>query len=149
MKRTLHVLAAAVLVATVRLVGAEGFKPYPGAKLEEKATQAARQEAVKSGMANMQPAIYLTADTFEKVVAYYKGMAKEYAMPGRKGSTKLPTGQELKEAYFIFDAADDIAASKLWAKVQRPYIGSIKFAAGAVQYEDVRDVTAIVLAETK
>lgn len=119
--------------------------------MDEKATQAARQEAIKSGMTNLQPAIYVTPDAFEKVAAYYRGMAKEYSMPGReaKGSIKLPTGQELKEAYFIFDAAADIGTSKLWAKVQRPYIGAIKFEGGTVRYEDVRDVTAIVLAETK
>jgi len=45
---------------------------------------------------------------------------------------------DLWEAYFIFDGAQDLANSKLWVKVQRPYIG-----------EDIRDVTAIVVSEKK
>jgi len=40
--------------------------------------------------------------------------------------------------FFIFDGAEDLTSSKLWVKVQRPYIG-----------EDVRDVTAIVVTEKK
>ena len=36
---------------------------------------------------------------------------------------KLSSGQELKEAYFIFDNAADIMTSKHWIKIQRPYLG--------------------------
>ena len=35
---------------------------------------------------------------------------------------KLSSGQELKEAYFIFDNAADIMTSKHWIKIQRPYL---------------------------
>ena len=43
---------------------------------------------------------------------------------------------DLWEAYFILDEAKDLQDSKLWVKVQRPYIGG-----------EVRDVTAIVVTE--
>ncbi len=52
-------------------------------------------------------------------------------MPGRRGQgpEKLPSGQELKAAYFIFDGAPDLVTSRRWAKAQRPYIGDIKMGA--------------------
>ncbi len=42
-------------------------------------------------------------------------------------------------------------ASKLWIKVQRPYIGNIDRKRGGFdfKYEDVRNVTAIVVSEKK
>ncbi len=57
---------------------------------------------------------------------------------GVSGKPKKYGKYDLYEAYFIFDGAKDLAGSKLWVKVQRPYIG-----------EDIRDVTAIVLSEKK
>ena len=95
--------------------------------------------------------IYTTGDSFQKVFDFYKNMAKEYQMPHQKEGKvkKLPSGQELKEAYFIFDGANDLMSSKLWIKVQRPYIGRVKMEGYQPKYEDVRDVTAIVVAEQK
>jgi hypothetical protein len=40
-------------------------------------------------------------------------------------------------------------SSKLWIKIQRPYIGKVRMEDYQPKYEDVRDVTAIVLAEQK
>jgi len=40
-------------------------------------------------------------------------------------------------------------SSKLWIKIQRPYIGRVKMEGFQPKYEDVRDVTAIVVAEQK
>jgi len=40
-------------------------------------------------------------------------------------------------------------SSKLWIKVQRPYIGRVKMEGFQPKHEDVRDVTAIVVAEQK
>lgn len=40
-------------------------------------------------------------------------------------------------------------SSKLWIKVQRPYIGSVKMEGLNVKYEDVRDITAIIVSEKK
>jgi hypothetical protein len=47
------------------------------------------------------------------------------------------------------DGADDLMSSKLWIKVQRPYIGRVKMEGFQPEYGDVRDVTAIVVAEQK
>jgi hypothetical protein len=134
------------------LVYAADFKPYPGAKIDEKATQEANQMAAGSKMGKApKSTIYTVSDSFEKVSAFYSGMAKEFKMPHQKEGKvkKLPSGQELKEAYFIFDGASDLMSSKLWIKIQRPYIGRVKMEGFQAKYEDVRDVTAIVLAEQK
>jgi len=147
---TLTLLFVTLLVISCVTIAGE-FKPYPGARIDEKATQEARKMTVESGMPDIHPSIYTTSDPFEKVYAFYQGMGKEYQMPGRvKGKPKmLPSGQELKEAYFILDGAGDLMASKLWIKVQRPYIGNIKLEGLNPKYEDVRDLTAIVVSEKK
>ena len=125
------------------------FKPYPGSKVDEKATQESNQMAAASKMGKApKSTIYTTSDSFEKVFGFYQGIAKEYKMPGQRAK-KLPSGQELKEAYFIFDEAGDLLNSKLWIKIQRPYIGRVKMEGFQAKYEDIRDVTAIVVAEQK
>jgi hypothetical protein len=40
-------------------------------------------------------------------------------------------------------------AWKSWAKVQRPYIGSVEMKGYTPEYHDTRDETAIVLVEEK
>ena len=128
---------------------AADFKPYPGARVDEATTREARQAAAQSPLQSraMVPTIYLTNDSFEKVAAFYRGLGREYKMPGRqgRGPQKLPGGQELKEAYFIFDGAPDLVGSRHWAKVQRPFIGDVKMAGSTPQYQDVREVTVIIL----
>jgi hypothetical protein len=57
---------------------------------------------------------------------------------GASGKPKKREGYDLWEAYFIFDGAQGLASSKLWIKVQRPYIG-----------RDIRHVTAIVVSEKR
>jgi hypothetical protein len=58
---------------------------------------------------------------------------------------KLSSGQELKEAYFIFDNAADIMTSEHWIKIQRPYLvrGHTKEGFQG-KYATIRDVTAII-----
>jgi hypothetical protein len=70
-------------------------------------------------------------------------------MPGQgKGEEKrLPSGEVLNEAYFIFDGSEDLMNSRLWAKVQRPYIGRIGAKGLETTFEDVRDVTMIITVE--
>jgi hypothetical protein len=82
-------------------------------------------------------------------VAFYKGFAKEYRMPGMPGGVKLPTGQEMQQTFLILDGAADITTSKRWVTVQHPFIGSVDFKGGAPEYSDIRDITAIVLTESK
>ncbi|HPW17836.1 MAG TPA: hypothetical protein PLP83_05590 [Candidatus Aminicenantes bacterium] len=117
------------------------WKPYPGAKVDEETTNAANEAATAANRTNVRTTIYTTPDSFSKVASFYAKIAQEYLMPMASGTTGEPKKFEehdLYEAYFIFDGAKDLAGSKLWVKVQRPHIGL-----------DVRDVTAILLSETK
>ena len=123
------------------VVFAAEFKPYPGAQVDEQATRESQEMAAAAKITNVQSSIYTTPDSFAEVASFYKGIAREYAMPHASGTTGKPKKyetHELYEAYFIFDGANDLAGSKLWVKVQRPFIGG-----------DVRDVTAIVVTEKK
>lgn len=121
------------------------FKPYPGAAVDQKATKEAKE------LAEGEVTIYTTRDSFEKVLAFYKPLGKEYRMPAPDGPVPLRSGGTLKEAYFILDGAPDIVESRAWFKIQRPYAGRPKAAFNPEarffedQYDDVRDVTAIVL----
>jgi hypothetical protein len=129
------------------------FKAYPGARVDEAATRAASQDAAQSPLQarEMVITIYLTNAPFEKVAAFYRARAREYKMPGRQGAgpEKLPGGQELKAAYFIFDGARDLVTSRCWAKVQRPYIGGVQMQGRTPQYQDIRQVTVITLFKEK
>ena len=137
---------AAFVLAVLILPGAalaQGFKVYPGAKLDPKASEEARKGARAAGP-GMDSSVYLTNDAFEKVVAFYKGFAKELQMPVRS-RRMLPNGQQMKQAFFLFDGAGDLMSSKHWAKIQRPYIGS-----GATdEEEEIRDVTVIQVVQKK
>ncbi|MEW6052394.1 MAG: hypothetical protein AB1552_01210 [Nitrospirota bacterium] len=91
-----------------------------------------------------------TKDSFEKVVAFYKGIAREYKMPGQEGLVrKLPSGQELKEAYFIFDEARDLLSAKLWIKIQHPCIGRVEMEGLTPKFQDIRNITSISVSERK
>jgi hypothetical protein len=144
MKRVVYVLLLLLFFVFSTAVFSADFKPYPGAKIDEKATKEARQE---TGMATT---IYTTGDSFDKVYAFYKNIAKEYKMPPSEGTFNLRSGGVLKEAYFIFDGAGDILSSKSWIKIQRPYMGRMKakFPPNPKYvediYEDIRDVTVII-----
>jgi hypothetical protein len=147
---TLKFASLALLIfALTTGAAAQGFKPYPGATKYTPPDTKENREMMKAIPAGTTSTAYITKDPFEKVVAFYKGSAKEYKMPGMRAGGKLPTGQEMKQTYLIFDGAADITTSKSWAKVQSPFIGSVDFKGGAPVYSDVRDVTEIVLAEKK
>ncbi len=124
MKYFVAVLCILVSFVFVAGAGAAEFKVYPGAKLDEKETKK-QQDLAREAKTGSTAKIYVTDDSFEKVKEFYNKNAKEYMMPGRqKGKVeKLPSGKVIKDAFFIFDGARDIMTSKLWAKVQRPYIG--------------------------
>ena len=140
---------AILILAAAAVVAGQSPKNYPGATKYTAPDTEETREALKALPPGTQVAYYLTNDSFEKVVAFYKGVAREYTMPDPGKNRKLPSRQELKSAYFIFDGAADLAASKSWAKVQRPFIGSVKMNRYPPEYHDIRDVTAIVLTEKK
>jgi hypothetical protein len=141
----LTAIAIAVLALTAVLAG-QGFKIYPGASKFTPPDTKENREMLKALPPGTEATIYLTNDSFEKVAAFYKGFAREYTMPGMPKGRKLPNGQELKQTYFIFDGAKDLATSKSWAQVQRPFIGSI---GDNLEPRDVRDVTVINVSQKK
>lgn len=156
MKRTVYVVLLLMSFAFASHVVAAEFKIYPGATIDQKATKDATEVLKQSGMTG-RATIYTTSDAFEKVVAFYKGMAKEWQMPRGEGeeAPKLRAGGVLRETYFIFDGAKDITTAKLWIKIQRPYFGKMKASMSPNpkyaedMYEDIRNVTAVTVSEDK
>jgi len=145
MKRAAFVLALAILFLQPALGFSEPFKVYPGAKFED-VYEVKESEAGTKGSKPPKVIIFTTNDLFENVVAFYRSIAREYRMPGMgRNPVKLSSGQELKEAYFILDAAADLSTSKHWIKIQRPYLD--KGGTGDPFYgkhEKIREVTAII-----
>jgi hypothetical protein len=145
MKRGALILTLVMSFTLPAVVFAGSFKVYPGARVEE--VYEAKQSETGTTMQKVPKVIiFTTNDFFENVVAFYRGTAREYRMPGMAGkSTKLSSGQELKEAYFIFDDAADIMTSKHWIKIQRPYLSRERTKEGSPgKYGAVREVTAII-----
>ena len=140
--RTVSALIAFLLCARVAVVYAGDFKIYPNSKLDEKLTKESAEMAAQANL-DTKPSVYVTDDSFEKVITFYKGNGKEYQMPYQQPGKfqKLPSGRELKAAFFIFDGAKDLGSSKLWAKIQRPYIGA--------NMQEGPDKTYINVVETK
>jgi len=145
MKKEIAILAFAILLCLPVLGFSSSFKVYPGAKLEDVYVPKQSETEAKFSKAP-KVIIFTTNDLFENVVAFYRGIGREYRMPGMGGKPMiLSSGQELKEAYFIFDNATDLSTSKHWIKVQRPYLNRTLTREGFQgKYEKIRDVTAII-----
>jgi hypothetical protein len=122
----------ALVLACVPAI-AQDFKQYPGSKLDDKASREA--SSTKSGI---DCQVFTTPDSFDKLYAFYKAMYKEQAWPVHP--PKLPSGQEIRWAFFLIDGAKDLAHSKLWMKIQRPYIGTVD---GNLDFKDIRDISVI------
>jgi peptidoglycan hydrolase-like amidase len=127
---TAHFFALAI-AATLSV--AQDFKPYPGSRLDEKASQQA--SAVDKGT---EVQVYTTGDAFEKVRGFYTSLYREVAVPFPKPT--LPNGKEVKWAFFVLDGGKDLMHSNYWMKVQRPYIGTVDDEA---DFQDVRDISVI------
>jgi hypothetical protein len=82
------------------------------------------------------------------VSAFFKQSAKEFKVIGSR-ARKLPNGQELKDDFFILDGAPDLASSKRWVKIQRPYLGQFGLARNAGAQSEIRDITALILTRKK
>lgn len=145
MTKWVYRLTIPVLLSLSSLALGQEFKRYRAAKIDQTATEEAMRLAVTDP--GLEVTVYVTADPFEKVYAFYKNAAREYHMLGKR-TRKLPTGQELRDAFFLLDDAKDLVTSKMWVKIQRPYIGA-GLARGGNSPSDVRDVTAIVLSQRK
>lgn len=144
MQKQVRVLAT--LLLTIAVMYAQGFKIYPGATKYTPPDTTETREMQKLIPPGTEGSHYTTNDSFEKVVAFYKGLGQEYTMPDRMRMHKLPNGTEVKQVYFIFDGAKDLRSSKSWAQVQRPFILSI---GKDMQPQDVRDITVINLTQKK
>ena len=146
MKTGAFILTFIVFFTFPALGFSASFKVYPGARVEE--VYKANQSETGANKMSKSPKviIFTTNDFFENVVAFYRGTGREYRMSGSSGKPiKLPSGQELKEAYFIFDNAADIMTSKHWVKIQRPYLSRERTKEGFQgKYGAVREVTAII-----
>jgi len=141
MKRFAYLFASMIVFVVVSVIFAASFQVYPRAKLVD--VYEVKQPGV--GGKESKPSkeiVFTTNDPFESVVAFYRGIAREYRMPGYRGGSNYPSlEQELKEAYFIFDNAADLSSSNHWIKIQRPYLGKGQ----AVNRPGAaRDVTAII-----
>lgn len=127
-------------------VGQTAARVYPGAKLDRAATQQAKAGPV--AQPDVEVAVYTTADGFDKVYGFYQRSGKEYKAIGSR-ARKLPNGKELRDAFFILDAGQDLVSSKHWVKIQRPYIGQYGLGRNGAGQNDIKDVTAIVLTRKK
>jgi hypothetical protein len=134
MFRSLMLVAGMVLGAANVPGMAQDFKPYPGSRLDEKASREASAAAP-----GKQSEVYTTADDFDKVHAFYKGKYKE--VPMSRPPPKV-AGQQVKWAFFILDDGTSLANSNHWMKIQWPYVGR-------VDGQDARDATVIQTVRTK
>ena len=135
-QKIIRLILAALLVASFTSISlAQDFKPYPGSKHDDTASREASKAAP-----NKQSEVYTTNDSFEKVYAYYSGLYKETKL--RSTPPKAPSGQQIKWAFFIVDGGTSMLNSKLWFKIQSPYIGG-------ADGSDVRDLTVIQLVRSK
>ena len=129
-------LVVGMFLASVSIpCGAQEFKPYTGSKIDEKASREASAAAP-----GKQSEVYTTSDALDKVYTFYKGLYKEFTM--RSTGPRLPSGQQVKWYFFILDGGTTLANSKLWLKIQRPYVGG-------AEGQDIRDITIIQTVRTK
>ena len=133
---SLCVLVAGMLIGAVSVTSlAMDFKPYPGSKMDENATR----DASAAAPAKLSE-VYTTAESFEKVYAFYKGQYKE--VPMSRPPPKLASGQQIQWAFFILDGGKSLADSNFWMKIQRPYVGRL-------DGKDNRDLTVVQTVRTK
>jgi hypothetical protein len=138
----------AVTAVTLSAAASERvFKLYPGATPYTPPQTEQNQQFSSSVRPGTKITAYLSNDSFEKVVAFYHGIGKEYLPNAKPVERKLPGGQRLQKTFVILDGAPNLVHSKEWVSVQRPFLGSVTVKDGQPQYGDVRDVTEIVLTE--
>jgi hypothetical protein len=137
----LHVLPA----------GAAPFKPYPGAQIDDRTTRLINPRAEESRASRSRTTtIYITTDSYDKVLAFYRRLGREFVLPGGLGRpTGLPEGKKLRQTYIILDAARGLKASKRWVKIQTPYVGPAWKTRLKPGEEPLKEMTAIMYVETK
>jgi len=163
-------LAAALAVLSFAAAHAEEFPVYPNAVYDAALSQQGLDAAGRSGFGGdiARSGSYVTADPFEAVLAFYRGVAREYAMPGRApdhrlalpaeiapgGSGATPPTIIVQQAFFILDGAPDLAHSTHWLMIARPIIGGTRIERDdqnglRLRYGDIREATAITYLEIR
>ena len=148
-----HAVAAACWLAgqpAIALAGA--FKPYPGAQVDERTTEIANLRAAAApGSPARKTTVYVTPHAYEKVVAYYRNLGREAALPAPPGkpAKKPPDVKPLRQTYIILDNAPALRLSKRWVKVQSPYGGSIWAEAPKPADQPEQELTGILYVETE
>lgn len=159
-------LIATLLITTNILFAAPAsaqWAPYPAAQrdpaAEAKADDFKRQNNLPIG----NTYVATTADSFEKVLAFYAARGKEHALPGPRGQAAagyerdlpgeirqgpkgvetIPSGRKIKQAIVILDGAPDLATSTDYMSIARPFILDVTRDGAKFIYHDVRDLTAI------
>lgn len=147
MSRLLGDTLILVLMAGTATAGA--FKYYPDATLYTPPdTEANRQLTAALGPGETIRA-WVTHDTFEQVLGFYRAMGKEFKPPSGLPAEKLPNGQVMQKTFVIFDGSPDLVTSRQSIRIQHPFIGSASNTQGRPRYQDVRDATEMVLTQTR
>lgn len=151
---------------------AEKFPVYPNAVRDEALAQRALDQAKRLGVAGevAYSTAYVTPDSFASVLAFYRGVAHEYAMPGRPANHRfvlpeeivndrgkiaaIPSAISIRQAFFILDGAADLAQSHRWLMIAEPIVGHMgvtRPAAGRLHftYGKLRQETAITYIEIR
>jgi len=129
-----------IFLALGTTVVAQGFKQYPGSRLDEEAGAQASSSSRK-----VKCEVYTTSDNYDKIYAFYKRLYREFVAPFPK--PQLPSGGEVRWAFFILDGGTDFAHSQHWLKIQWPYIGTI--GDGDLDFKDIRDLSVIQTVHTR
>ena len=151
MRRLLWVAALTATLSSVAWAADPGL--YPGAKLDPDITKKA-QAAAPMGMG--PSSVATTTDSFEKVMAHYKAAGTEVRI-GAGYERELPStlkpgagpgsGIKVKQVMVILDGAPDLATSKNWVSITRPFIFNARPEGDKLIYEDIRDITAIIVSK--
>ena len=151
---------------------AQEFPLYPQAVYDDALSRKSLDEAARVGVGEQieRSIAYRTPDPFETVLAFYRGVAREYAMPGRSPDHRLtlpaeivpgpgkpaerPSQVTVRQAFFILDGAADLASSKRWLMIARPIVGNMSIErlpqnGLRFRYGDLRDETAISYIELR
>jgi hypothetical protein len=147
--------AVMALLAFALTAGAaeEAFKLYPGATKYTPPDTAESRQWASALPPGTKITAYLTNDSFEQVVAFYRGLGRSYSNPNTPVGDKLPNGQRMEKAFVIFDDAPDLRTSRRWISIQHPFIRWVSGRkvsgkkGGVAGHRDVTDVTEIVLTE--
>jgi hypothetical protein len=157
-------LAAALLYSSAAAYAE--FRPYPGAKedLELHKAVAEAEEEATGGQPEGKMTLFVSSDSFDQVLAFYKGLGRELESPGLPGlwtggherdlpseivigptgiETK-PSGIKIKQAVVVLDGTADVDESKDMVSITRPFVTSSSEDGSKISYGEVRDITVIV-----